>query len=64
MVFVRIRVDGQTRDLSEEIALDKNKRHDIDVVVDRLIIKEGIRKRLRDSLEMASKLTGGIVKLM
>ena len=61
--FVRIRVDGQTRELSEEIALDKNKRHDIDVVVDRLIIKEGIRKRLRDSLEMASKLTGGIVKI-
>ena len=61
--FVRIRVDGQTRDLSEEIALDKNKRHDIDVVVDRLIIKAGIRKRLRDSLEMASKLTGGLVRI-
>lgn len=61
--FVRVRVDGQARELSEDITLDKNRRHDIDVVVDRLIIKEGIRKRLRDSLEMASKLTGGLVRI-
>ena len=61
--FVRVRVDGQMKDLGEEIALDKNRRHDIDVVVDRLIIREGIRKRLRDSLETASRLTGGLVSI-
>ncbi len=61
--FVRVRVDGRMRDLGEEIALDKNRRHDIDVVVDRLIIREGIRKRLRDSLETASRLTGGLVSI-
>jgi excinuclease ABC subunit A len=61
--FVRVRVDGQMRDLSEEITLDKNKRHDVDVVVDRLILREGIRKRLRDSLETASGLTGGLVRI-
>ena len=48
--FVRIRVDGQMRDLSEEIRLDKNKRHEIDVVVDRLVVKEGAERRINDSL--------------
>jgi len=61
--FVRVRVDGELKDLAEDIVLDKNKRHDLDVVVDRLIIKEGIRKRLRDSLEMAAGLTEGLVRV-
>ncbi|MGZ3536027.1 MAG: excinuclease ABC subunit UvrA, partial [Thermodesulfobacteriota bacterium] len=49
--FVRVRIDGQVRDLSEEIRLDKNKRHEIDVVVDRLVVREGAEKRINDSLE-------------
>jgi excinuclease ABC subunit A len=61
--YVRVRVDGEIRELAEEITLDKNKRHDIDVVIDRLIIKEGIRKRLRDSLETASGLSEGLVRI-
>jgi excinuclease ABC subunit A len=61
--FVRVRVDGVTRDLSEEIRLDKNKRHEIDVLVDRLIVKEGAEKRINDSLEIASHLSEGIVKV-
>jgi excinuclease ABC subunit A len=60
--YVRVRVDGEVRDLADEIALDKNKRHDIDVVVDRLVIREGIRKRLRDSLEIAARLSDGLVR--
>ena len=59
--FIRVRVDGNLRDLAEEIVLDKHKRHDIDVVVDRLILREGIRKRLRDSLETAARLGDGLV---
>ncbi len=61
--FVRVRVDGQMRDLSEEIRLDKNKHHEIDVVVDRLVVKEGAEKRINDSLEIASHLSEGIVKV-
>ncbi|MBM4350880.1 MAG: excinuclease ABC subunit A, partial [Deltaproteobacteria bacterium] len=61
--FVRVRIDGEIRDLSEEILLDKNKRHEIDVIVDRLMVKEGAEKRISDSLEMASHLSGGIVKV-
>ncbi|HXX35767.1 MAG TPA: excinuclease ABC subunit UvrA, partial [Thermodesulfobacteriota bacterium] len=61
--FVRIRVDGQMRDLSEEIRLDKNKRHEIDVVVDRLTVKEGAERRINDSLEIASHLSEGIVRV-
>ncbi|MFA4916117.1 MAG: excinuclease ABC subunit UvrA [Syntrophales bacterium] len=61
--FSRVRVDGETRDLAEEIVLDKNKRHNIDVVVDRLVVKEGIRKRLRDSLEIAAGLSDGLVSI-
>jgi len=61
--FVRIRVDGQMKDLSEEIRLDKNKRHEIDVVVDRLVVKEGAEKRINDSVEIASRLSDGIVKV-
>ncbi|WAA11964.1 excinuclease ABC subunit UvrA [Fervidibacillus halotolerans] len=59
--FVRIRIDGEMREISEEIQLDKNKKHSIDVVVDRIIIKEGIIARLTDSLETALKLGGGRV---
>ena len=61
--FVRVRMDGQMRDLSEDIRLDKNKRHEIDVVVDRLVVKEGAEKRINDSLEIASHLSEGIVKV-
>ena len=61
--FVRVRVDGELRELADEIVLDKNKRHDIDCLVDRLVVKEGIRKRLRDSLETAAGLTDGLVRV-
>ena len=61
--FVRVRVDGQVRDLSDEIRLDKNKRHEIDVLVDRLAVREEAEKRILDSLEIASHLSEGIVKV-
>lgn len=61
--YIRVRVDGEIRELAEEILLDKNKRHNIDVVIDRLIVKEGIRKRLRDSLETAAGLSDGLVRV-
>ena len=57
--YLRVIVDGQNYMLDEEIELDKNKRHDIDVVIDRIIKKDGYRSRLVDSLEVALKLTGG-----
>lgn len=57
--FVRLRIDGSMYDLSEEIKLDKNKKHDIDVVVDRLILKPSIRDRLGDSVETALGLAEG-----
>ena len=59
--YVRVRVDGELRDLSEEITLDKKKKHDIEVVVDRLVIKEDIKTRLADSIETALKLADGLV---
>ena len=58
--FVRVRVDGNVYDLSEEISLEKNKKHNIEIVVDRLVVKESIRGRLADSLETTMKLSGGI----
>ena len=58
--YVRVRVDGNLYDLSEEIKLEKNKKHTIEVVVDRLVVKEEIRSRLADSLETALGLTGTI----
>ena len=61
--FVRARVDGILYDLGEEIRLDKNKKHDIDIVIDRLVIKEGIEKRLVDSIETAVAQTGGVVRI-
>lgn len=59
--YLRVAVDGQNYMLDEEIELDKNKKHDIDVVIDRIIKKEGYRSRLVDSLEVGLKLTGGEV---
>ena len=59
--FVRIIVDDEIHDVEEEIELDKNKKHDISVVVDRIVLKEGIRSRLFDSLEAALRLTNGNV---
>lgn len=59
--FVRVNVDGQLYDLSEEITLDKNKKHNIEIVVDRLKVKEGIEKRLADSIETVLRLAEGLV---
>lgn len=59
--YVRVRVNGETRDLSEEIKLEKNKKHTIEVIVDRLIIKPGIETRLTDSVETALGLSAGEV---
>lgn len=60
--YIRARIDGEIVDLSEEeITLDKKKKHSIDLVVDRLVIKEGIQKRLTDSIETVMKLTGGLL---
>jgi excinuclease ABC subunit A len=59
--FVRARIDGVLRSLDEEITLDKRKNHTIEVVVDRLLVKSGIEKRLEASIETATKLAGGLV---
>lgn len=59
--FVRVRVDGEVRDLVEEIKLEKNKKHSIEVVIDRIVIKEGIASRLADSIETALKISEGKV---
>ncbi|PEJ09398.1 excinuclease ABC subunit A [Bacillus wiedmannii] len=59
--YVRVRVDGEMLDVSEDIELDKNKKHSIEVVIDRIVVKEGIASRLADSLESALKLGGGRV---
>ncbi|MDY4187024.1 MAG: hypothetical protein SOX77_04165, partial [Candidatus Borkfalkiaceae bacterium] len=59
--YVRVDIDGVTYELSEEIKLEKNIKHDISVVIDRLIVKDGIQKRLSDSLETAIKLGNGLV---
>ncbi|MBR5900505.1 MAG: excinuclease ABC subunit UvrA [Clostridia bacterium] len=61
--YARVEVDGVVYDLEEEIKLDKNKKHDVSVVIDRLIVKEGIDKRLSDSVEQAVKLSGGLVSV-
>lgn len=58
--FVRVRIDGIIYELSEEIKLDKNKKHNIEIVVDRIIIKEGIETRITDSLETIFKITEGL----
>ena len=59
--FVRARVDGEVRDLSDEIELDKNRKHDIEIVVDRLVIKDGLKGRLTDSVETAMEAATGLV---
>lgn len=59
--YVRVRIDGNLYDLSEEIKLEKNKKHTIEIVVDRLVIKEGIEQRLADSVETVMALTGGLL---
>lgn len=61
--FLRVIVDGEMRDIGEEIELEKNKYHDIDIVIDRIIIKEKIESRLADSLEIATNLSDGIAKV-
>ncbi|MBQ1237658.1 MAG: excinuclease ABC subunit UvrA [Oscillospiraceae bacterium] len=59
--YVRVRADGILYDLSEEIKLEKNKKHFIEIVIDRLVVKEEIRSRLSDSLESATAVSGGLV---
>lgn len=59
--FVRVRIDGSLYDLSEEISLDKNKKHNIEIVVDRLIVREGMEKRLADSIETVLDLADGLL---
>lgn len=59
--FVRVRIDGSVYDLSEEIKLDKNKKHNIEIVVDRLVIKPDIAGRLTDSVETATRIAEGVV---
>jgi excinuclease ABC subunit A len=59
--YVRVRVDGNMYDLSEEIKLDKNKKHNIEIVVDRLVVKPEIQQRLTSSIETVSALTGGLL---
>ena len=61
--YVRIKVDGAIYDLQEDIKLDKNKKHDIEIIVDRLIIKKGIEKRLTDSIEQVFKLSDGLLQV-
>src|SRR5690606_14343692 len=62
--FTRLRVDGETSEIDAEIKLDKNKKHTIEVVVDRLVVKPGITTRLADSVETAIKLTSGVVGVL
>lgn len=59
--FVRVRIDGSIYDLSEDIKMDKNKKHNIEVVVDRLVVSESIKSRLTDSIETATRLSKGLV---
>ncbi|MGK7346142.1 MAG: excinuclease ABC subunit UvrA [Candidatus Nitrospinota bacterium M3_3B_026] len=61
--FVRARVDGKTRELAEDIVLDKNKKHTIEIVVDRLVIRAGVERRLADSLELALGLADGVARI-
>jgi excinuclease ABC subunit A len=62
--FARVRVDGATKDLGEKIALDKKRKHTIEVIVDRLVMKPEIRKRLADSVETTLRLSSGIVTVL
>ena len=59
--YVRVRIDGNMYELSEEIKLDKNIKHNIEIVVDRLVVKEGIEQRLTDSIENVLNLAEGLM---
>ena len=62
--FTRVQVDGQVRSLDEEFELDKKFKHDISVVVDRLVMKDGVRRRLTDSVETAARLSEGLIEIL
>lgn len=62
--FVRVRIDGSIFTLEEEIEIDKNKKHDIEIVIDRIVLKEDIKNRLTDSIELALKYSEGLVKVV
>src|SRR5581483_4211936 len=62
--FARVRVDGEVKELREKIALDKKRKHTIEVVVDRLVLKPDVRKRLTDSVETTLRLSTGIVTVL
>ena len=59
--YVRVRVDGNLYELSEDIALDKNIKHNIEIIVDRLVVKDGIEKRMTDSIENVLELAEGLL---
>ena len=59
--YVRVRIDGNLHELTETIELEKNIKHNIEIVVDRLVVKEGIEKRLADSIETVMKLSDGLM---
>jgi len=61
--YTRVRVDGELKELADEIVLDKNHKHDIDVIIDRIVVREGVRGRLRESLEAAAGLSDGLVRV-
>jgi len=61
--FIRVRIDGEIRDLGEEITLDKNKRHDIDLVIDRIVMRAGVKNRITESMELALRYGEGVVKV-
>jgi len=61
--YTKIKIDGEMKDLEEVVSLDKRKKHNVDVVVDRIVMKEGILTRLSDSLEVSARLSGGLVKV-
>ncbi|OHD71063.1 MAG: excinuclease ABC subunit A [Spirochaetes bacterium RBG_16_49_21] len=62
--FVRVRVDGEMRDLAEEIKLDKNRKHAVEIVVDRITVKEGIRSRMAESVETSLEIADGLVNVL
>jgi excinuclease ABC subunit A len=61
--FVRVKIDGEIRDLGEEIILDKDKRHAIDLVVDRILMREGVKNRITESVELALRYGDGVVRI-
>jgi excinuclease ABC subunit A len=61
--YTKVKIDGEMKDLEEVVSLDKRKKHNVDVVVDRIVMKEGVLARLSDSLEVSARLSGGLVKV-